>query len=189
MSGSFCNAKKRSDLWLLERERDYCVYVHTNGVNGKKYVGMTKNVRRRWGNSGRGYRECPYFYRAIQKYGWETFDHDIVQDKLTQYEASELEIKLINEWETIGEKGYNLASGGNTAVTTTPEQRKIHSQYMSEKNRNPETNPLTNGKVVWGETHPHRHHARGVRIYLEALPELRRGLRGIQSGHPRRHAR
>ena len=26
---------------------------------------------------------------------------------------------------------------------------------MSEKNSNPETNPLTNGKVVWGETHPY----------------------------------
>lgn len=140
---------------MLERARDYCVYVHTNRVNGKKYVGMTKNIKQRWRNGGKAYRECPHFYSAIQKYGWDNFDHDIVQDELTHTEACELEIKLIEEWETIGEKGYNLATGGSTAITTTPEQRKIHSQYMSEKNSNPETNPLTNGKVVWGETHPY----------------------------------
>ena len=135
-------------------ERNYCVYEHVNKINGKKYIGMTKDPKCRWRNNGYHYRQCPHFWSAIQKYGWDNFEHTVLRKGLTHLEACELEIKLIDEQETI-EKGYNLASGGNTAITTTPEQRKIHSQYMSEKNSNPETNPLTNGKVIWGKTHPY----------------------------------
>ena len=115
---------------------------------------MTKDPKCRWRNNGYHYRQCPHFWSAIQKYGWDNFEHTILRKELTHSEACELEVKLIAEQETI-KKGYNLASGGNTAITTTPEQRKIHSQYMSEKNSNPDTNPLTNGKVIWGKTHPY----------------------------------
>ena len=134
--------------------RNYCVYEHVNKINGKKYIGMTVNPKHRWRNNGYHYRQCPHFWAAIQKYGWDNFEHTILRKELTHMEACELEIKLIAEQETI-EKGYNLATGGSTAVTTTPEQRKAHSLYMSRKNRNPDTNPLTNGKVVWGKTHPY----------------------------------
>ena len=115
---------------------------------------MTVNPKHRWRNNGYHYRQCPHFWAAIQKYGWDNFEHTVLRKELTHLEACELEIKLIAEQETI-EKGYNLATGGNTAVTTTPEQRKAHSLYMSRKNSNPDTNPLTNGKVVWGKTHPY----------------------------------
>lgn len=56
----------------------YYVYVHTNTVNGKRYVGITKqNPQKRWGNDGKRYLEKtkagkyihPKFARAIQKYG------------------------------------------------------------------------------------------------------------------------
>ena len=97
-----------------------------------------------------------------QKYGWDNFEHTVLRKGLTHSEACELEIKLIAEQETI-EKGYNLATGGSVAITTTPEQRKAHSLYMSRKNSNPELNPMTNGAVIYGKTHPYPS-AVGVRV-------------------------
>lgn len=35
---------------------NYCVYIHTNMVNGKIYIGMTSNIERRWRNGGIEYK-------------------------------------------------------------------------------------------------------------------------------------
>ena len=140
---------------MLERERDYCVYVHTNRVNGKKYVGMTKNVKQRWRHRGKAYDGCPYFHRAIQKYGWDNFDHEILMDGLTIEEACHMERYYIRELNTMGEGGYNLAEGGYEGETKTPEQLLAQSEMMTYRNSIPELNPMTNGDVIYGETHPY----------------------------------
>ena len=68
----------------------YCVYCHINKVNGKKYIGITKtDVNKRWHN-GAGYKGQPKFYRAIQKYRWSGFDHEIIASNLTESEAKKI---------------------------------------------------------------------------------------------------
>lgn len=43
-------------------DRRYKVYVYTNKVNGKKYVGQTnKSLIRRAHKDGTGYSSCPIF--------------------------------------------------------------------------------------------------------------------------------
>ena len=67
-------------------EKKWCVYTHTNNINGKKYVGITCNKpERRWRN-GKGYI-LQQFYNAIQKYGWDNFTHEILFNNLTEKEA------------------------------------------------------------------------------------------------------
>lgn len=98
-------------------ERHYTVYCHTNKVDGKKYIGMTgTSVEDRWAN-GRGYNHQP-FGRAIKKYGWDAFEHQIVQSDLTEEEACALETELIEKNKTRNKKyGYNVCEGGSTGTT------------------------------------------------------------------------
>lgn len=114
-------------------KKEYCVYVHTNKANGKKYVGITSmNPKRRWAN-GSGYRSNVLFYRAIQKYGWDGFDHSIIACGLTKQEACETEMAMIAEYDSVNpEKGYNLDHGGNGSHRLTEKTKAILRQKGKE---------------------------------------------------------
>ena len=105
----------------------YCVYVHINKTNGKKYVGQTiygNNPNRRWKN-GDGYKVQPHFWRVIQKYGWDNFEHEIIASNLTKEEANNFEILLIEKLNSTNPQlGYNanLGGGGNLGFHPTEEQ-------------------------------------------------------------------
>ena len=91
----------------------YSVYIHVNTVNDKKYVGITmKDINRRWQN-GNGYRNNKHFSDAIKKYGWDSFDHYVV-DVATPEEMYDLEKFYIDYYHTTDpEKGYNVSKGGD----------------------------------------------------------------------------
>ena len=98
------------------------------------YVGMTsKSPNQRWQN-GLGYKNCPHFYHAIQKYGWDGFDHEIFASHLTQEEAENMEKILIAKLQTQNpELGYNILEGG-FAPHRTEEQKEHLRQIMSGEN-------------------------------------------------------
>ncbi len=91
----------------------YCVYKHTNLKNGKVYIGVTsQKPSRRW-HGGHGYSDQPLFWNAIQKYGWENFNHEILAKNLSQDDAFRMEQELIKEYRsTDREYGYNISGGG-----------------------------------------------------------------------------
>lgn len=71
-------------------EKKYCIYIYTNKTNGKKYVGQTcQQVEARWKYRD-GYKNNIYFYRAIQKYGWDNFEHQIIKNILSLEGGSHL---------------------------------------------------------------------------------------------------
>lgn len=97
---------------------DWCVYSHTNLINGKKYIGITSKIpEHRWGHNGSGYIGCTYFFNAINKYGWDNFSHEILYDGLSEEEAKNKEIELIKKYKTNDENyGYNLTAGGDGSL-------------------------------------------------------------------------
>lgn len=102
----------------MENEKKFIVYVHTNKINWKMYVGITsQSPKKRWRN-GKGYTDSrrnknTKFKYAIEKYGWHNFEHDIIASNLTEKEAINFEILLIDKLSLLDDKfGYNMSSGG-----------------------------------------------------------------------------
>ena len=114
---------------------NYSVYMHTNKINDKKYIGLTNDIKRRWSRNGGEYkRQC--FYSAIKKYGWDNFEHEILFDNLTLEEACEKEIKMIEYYKTTDKNyGYNISTGGNTGLNDLWNDDAYREKQIEERKR------------------------------------------------------
>ncbi|MBQ8468154.1 MAG: hypothetical protein IJ542_00150 [Clostridia bacterium] len=92
---------------------EWIIYKHTNKINGKVYIGQTKQTpTQRWRN-GNGYKNNVYFYHSIQKYGWNNFVHEILEKGINSVkQANEKEVYYITKYDSY-KNGYNLTSGGD----------------------------------------------------------------------------
>ena len=123
----------------------YKIYAHINKINGKVYIGQTcyRNINQRW-RHGEGYKHSPHFYNAIQKYGWENFEHIILFEDICGYElADAIERELIQKYQSNNsEYGYNISSGGSYGRTLTDETKnKIRISKIGDKNPNYQKSP------------------------------------------------
>ena len=98
----------------MNEQNNYIVYMHINKINDKKYIGITCQMpRKRWKN-GYGYDVGCYFRNAIDKYGWNNFEHVVLFKNLSQKQAKEKEIELIKKYNTMNRNlGYNRTEGGD----------------------------------------------------------------------------
>lgn len=123
----------------MKKNTNYTIYCHRNKINNKSYIGQTCQKLERRFREGEGYIHCSYFYHAIQKYGWNNFEHFILFDNLTLEEANFLEKKLIMLFDTTNpNKGYNLDSGGANKIHFEETKQKISDslkgRFAKEKN-------------------------------------------------------
>ena len=116
-------------------ENNYKIYVHINKINGKIYIGQTKqSLNERFGYNGHGYKGCRKFYNAIKKYGWDNFQHVLLLDNLSSELANIIEEELIKKYDSI-DKGYNLTTGGCNGYQTSEESNKLKSiSKIGDKN-------------------------------------------------------
>ena len=120
--------------------RKWTVYIHKS-PSGKFYVGITgQEVERRWKN-GEGYKTNTYFYKAINKYGWDNFKHIIFRENLTAKEAKSIEIKMIAILRSNNKKyGYNITAGGDGSygmIKSKETREKISKSLTGRKNPPP----------------------------------------------------
>ena len=110
----------------------YTVYLRTNKVNGKQYVGQTGDFETRnkqWNRINQRYAN-KLLTKDRRKFGLENFKLEILATVDTQEEAWELEKNFIKELNTKFPNGYNKSDGGKTSkgVTRTDEERKKQSE-------------------------------------------------------------
>lgn len=112
----------------------YKVYKLTS-PSGGIYIGITMHPLKRRFMNGRGYKGCPAMYKAIQKYGWESFKHEILFNGLSKEQAEQKEIELIAFYKSNKKGyGYNIENGGNTSGTHSEEtKRKISEANKGRK--------------------------------------------------------
>ena len=119
---------------------DYIVYRHTS-PSGKCYIGMTcQTMERRARGGGRAYSGCTAFYKAIQKYGWDNFTHEVLESGLSYDEACEKERYYITLFRSLtSERGYNLETGGGANTTVNEETKKKISEKLTGRKGTPHT--------------------------------------------------
>lgn len=95
------------------------IYITTNLINGKKYIGSHK------GSSGDNYLGSGKILKyAIKKYGRENFKRKILIECDSKNNLI-LEEKYIMEFNTLYPDGYNLSKNGGYNIFTESLRKKI----------------------------------------------------------------
>lgn len=104
---------------------NWAVYKHVSPSN-KVYIGISSNVKNRWAANGYYYHlSDTAFSRALKKYGWENFQHFILQTGLTKQEACDMEKELIAYYKAKG-LSYNITDGGEGYTGKHSEEHNKH---------------------------------------------------------------
>lgn len=108
------------------------IYVITNQINGKQYVGQTQStIEKRW----KEHRQSMYrkvsekrpLYEAMKKYDVKNFKIELLEE-VEDYLVSEKEIYYINKLQTYS-NGYNASTGGDGKSFITLEEKE---QYLNK---------------------------------------------------------
>ncbi len=104
--------------------KKYLIYCHTS-PSGKSYIGQTNNYKRRCKEHKQLKNNSVSFARAIKKYGWDNFEHKILEENLSIDESNFKEEYYIKEMNTIFPFGYNLTTGGLNRSVSEETKLKI----------------------------------------------------------------
>lgn len=127
---------------------EFLIYGHRCKTTNKWYIGETSyidNPIKRFGNNGWRYKvknngryKHPKFVMAINCYGWDDFEHYIL-DYADANTVDEKEIYWISYYNSL-ENGYNSTNGG------------MHAHKLSDENKRKISNPIemldTRGNII-----------------------------------------
>lgn len=110
----------------------YIIYMHKLKIDGRTYIGATcQNPKKRW-QRGLGYAHSKRFKEAIDKYGWDNFEHIILFENLTKEEAEQKEIEMIKKYKSNNIKyGFNIYEGGFHSPIT-----EVQKEIISKTHKN-----------------------------------------------------
>ena len=117
---------------MSESLNHWIIYMYTF-PNGKRYIGKTKRtLAQRQKYNFTGYESCTVLWKAIQKYGVENIEQEVLfEDDMTDERASRLEQISIFLFKTNCNKfsnpkfGYNLTDGGDGLVGWRPDEKRL----------------------------------------------------------------
>lgn len=148
------------------------VYLITNNVNGKRYVGQTtKTIEHRFKQHKALKGACRAIESAIQKHGAENFKIEVLAAAGNQKELNETETRLICELGTVSPNGYNLQSGGGQTGAVHEETKRI----QREKALNPERMAIFDAMRKSPDV-LEKQRANGKRLASVSVPKMRAGI-------------
>lgn len=185
--------------------RKYYIYKHTS-PSGKVYIGQTVNPRKRWEGCGNHYKNkkidgCytqPVFARAIDKYGWNNFTHEIILELDTKSETDYAEKYLI-KWYKLHKMSYNITDGGEGCCgikhPMSEERRKAQSERLKifHPMRGKHHTPEALAKIIYANQHrvyteeqkkAMSERARLLRLGFKVSDETRKKQSNYRKAHP-----
>lgn len=125
------------------------IYMFVNLVNNKKYIGQSKNIKKRikynhlcdYKNPNSSNYNYSWFYAAIRKYGEDNFEIKILE-KCPIEKLNEKEIYWITYYNTF-KNGYNKTRGGRDMPPGT----------FTEESKNKMIKSLKQNPNIYGENH------------------------------------
>jgi group I intron endonuclease len=134
------------------------VYLATNGINGKRYVGIT--VRPLSHRISCHLNSPNFFGKALRKYGKEAFKFEVIDRAENEKELSQKEQYWIARLNTMVPSGYNLTTGGERGFKKHPmtirkmtERKRKYYEENSEiigKQREVGIKPSSKQQFHWG---------------------------------------
>lgn len=132
---------------IFKEERKHLVYKHTS-PSGKCYIGITKDYELRCIQHKSSNNECVAFRNALEKYGWDNFTHEILEEKLTLQEANDKEKYYIGYYNSLSPSGYNLTTGGDTFELSEETKEKMRGKYRGSTTGHANIRKLKNSYSV-----------------------------------------
>jgi len=149
------------------------IYLITNKINDKKYIGQSINIEERWYRHRADYQRIQdkYLYRAMRKYDLENFKFEVLETEIPIDCIAEHEKFWIIKLNTKAPNGYNMTDGGEGSFG------RVVSESTREKI----------SKAKKGIAYDDEHKAKLSKIHKERMsdPEKRRHLSEKLKGVPK----
>jgi len=116
-----------------------CIYLLTNTLNQKQYVGFASDYDERMKFYAREANEHRYLTNSIRKHGWAAFTSEIIyMSNDAVHCKDEAEVALIASYNTFKGRGYNLTAGGEgtlgrTYKHTVESKAKMRKSHLGKK--------------------------------------------------------
>jgi group I intron endonuclease len=126
--------------------RAFCIYLITNLVNGKIYVGKSNDPQVRWrdhkkiATGGKDKYPTEFFavHAALHKYGIDKFKFEIIEEFDSEDESYKAETRWIEFYQSDNKNnGYNCNKGGKGGIIPNEETRRklIAAQNKPERKK------------------------------------------------------
>ena len=104
---------KMKGFGILMKEDTYTIYKLENLINGKIYIGQTKNLNARIYHHALS-RSKQLISNAIEKHGFDNFELKVLHSGLSSIDADVMECVEIFKHKSLCPKGYNVEGGGKS---------------------------------------------------------------------------
>ena len=125
-----------------------CIYLWTNLINNKKYVGQTQDLGERFVRYNQNDFNN-YMKKAVNKYGIDNFEITILEKDVHKEKLNEREQYWMDYFQSYdSDYGYNICkiAGGCRDVKRSEEYKQACSKRMLDR--------IANGEKIWlGRTH------------------------------------
>lgn len=144
------------------------IYMYTNNITNKSYIGQTINLKKRK-QSHENSKRNDEFHKALREYGADNFSFIILEKilgidkKEVKTKLNELEINLISKYNTRHPNGYNLSKGGEGCKDRI--LTKEHKRKISESNK---------GRILT-EEHKRKLHQKRSKETCKRIGESKKG--------------